>query len=316
MTSEGLSLRFADPESAAVYPADTAGEVDWQRRDALWQTVVNLPDLETGSILAPSLAVLNNWPYEFRFELSADQGRWPLPKVPSEAGHSAPAGSGDSVHGKLDCWHINKPLTGVKVQVSCAAASLPNRYLLALTARPLQLADLPEPPQQSLCVPRPVQFSQMLENPRIASRSCSPVALAMALAEHRGSRAPLHQILPLCHDPATGMYGMWPLAIRTASRFGVIGALELLSDWSMVTASLEAGYCVVASIRYAPGTLSGSPQPGTGGHLVVVYGVTDDTVLVNDPAAPNRGVVSRRYPLEQFTEAWFRHRGAAYILAS
>jgi len=156
----------------------------------------------------------------------------------------------------------------------------------------------------------------MLENPRIASRSCSPVALAMALAEHCNNRAPLHQILPLCHDAATGMYGMWPLAIRTASRFGVIGALELLPDWSMVIASLEAGHCVVASIRYARGTLSGSPQPGSGGHLVVVYGVAGDTVLVNDPAAPNHGVVSRRYPIEQFTEAWFRHRGAAYILAS
>ena len=53
-----------------------------------------------------------------------------------------------------------------------------------------------------------------------------------------------------------------------------------------------------------------------GGHLVVVYGITEDAVLVNDPAAPNRGVVPRRYPIEQFAQAWFRHRGAAYILAS
>jgi hypothetical protein len=316
MTSPAVSLRFADPDSAASYPANVAGELAWQRHSALWQTTVSLPDLEPGGILAPSLAVLNNWPYEFRFELIADQGRWPLPKVPNEAGVSAPAGSSDAVHGKLDCWHVNQTLTGVEVQVSCAAASLPTRYLLTLNSRSLRLADLPEPPMHSYRVPRPAQFSQMLENPRIASRTCSPVSLAMALDEHCGSRAALHQILPLCHDPATGMYGMWPLAIRTASRYGVIGALELLSDWSLVIASLEAGHCIVASIRYAPGTLSGSPQPGSGGHLVVVYGVDGNTVLVNDPAAPNRGVVSRCYPIEQFSEAWFRHRGAAYILAS
>ena len=52
----------------------------------------------------------------------------------------------------------------------------------------------------------------------------------------------------------------------------------------------------------------------TGGHLVVVTGVDGDSVLVNDPAAPYHGVVSRRYPLDAFSRAWFRHRGAVYIL--
>ena len=37
-------------------------------------------------------------------------------------------------------------------------------------------------------------------------------------------------------------------------------------------------------------------------------------VLVNDPAAPDHGSVRRTYPLAEFAEAWFRHRGAAYIL--
>lgn len=316
MTSDALSLRFADAQSSALYPASVSGELDWLRQDALWQATRSLPDLNTGCILAPSLAILDNWPYEFRFELIADQGRWPLPKVPSESGQSAPPGTGDSVQSKLDCWHINKPLTGVEVHVNCAAGSFPQRYLLTLTCRPLLLAELPALPEMSVSLPRPAQFSQMLENPRLAARSCSPVSLAMALEEHCGRSAPLHQILPLCQDPATGMYGMWPLAVRAASRFGVLGAIELLSDWSLVAASLETGHCVVASIRYANGTLRGSPQQGSGGHLVVVYGVTDDSVLVNDPAAPNRGVVSRSYPIEQFAEAWFRHRGAAYILAS
>ena len=111
------------------------------------------------------------------------------------------------------------------------------------------------------------------------------------------------------------MYGMWPLAIRAASRFGVIGAVELLSDWSMVLTCLAQQRPVVASIRYAQGALQGAPQAASHGHLVVVYGIDDSQVLVNDPAAPDRGSVSRRYNINEFSEAWFRHRGAAYILA-
>ena len=52
----------------------------------------------------------------------------------------------------------------------------------------------------------------------------------------------------------------------------------------------------------------------TAGHLVVVHGLEGDSVLVNDPAAPHHGAVNRRYPVTAFSEAWFRHRGAAYIL--
>ena len=72
---------------------------------------------------------------------------------------------------------------------------------------------------------------------------------------------------------------------------------------------------LVASIRYAAGELPGAPMLATGGHLVVVTGVDGEAVLVNDPAAPYHGTVSRRYPLAAFSRAWFRHRGAVYIVS-
>jgi hypothetical protein len=314
MTTASQRLRYADEITADTYPGATIGPVTWQRDAALWQTLITTAPLPAGSILAPSLALLENWPYDFQFELRAAEGCWPLPKVPSESASKAVSGDGSAVTPMLDCWHIEKPLSDVSVQVRCAAANRPERYLLAMTSRPRELTTLPAPPSRSILAPRPESLSQMLENPRTASRICSPVSLAMAITGQRPSTA-LHQILPLCLDPATGMYGMWPLAIRAASRFGMIGAVELLEDWSLVLASLDLGRPVVASIRYPKDGLAGSPQPATAGHLVIVHGIDGDRVLVNDPAAANRGTVMRRYDLAQFSEAWFRHRGAAYILA-
>jgi len=314
MTTASQRLRYADGISAAAYPAAVIGPISWQREGSLWQAQIPTSPLAAGSILTPSLSLLENWPYDFQFELRAREGCWPLPKVPSESGSKAVSGDNKTVTPMLDCWHIEKQLHDVAVHVRCAAATRPERYLLCLTSRSLKLTALPPPPSQTVHTPRPQSLSQMLENPRTASRICSPVSLAMALTGQR-PLPPMHQILPLCLDPATGMYGMWPLAIRAASRFGAIGAVELLEDWSLVIASLQRGRPVVASIRFPKDGLEGSPQPATSGHLVVVHGIDGDRALVNDPAAANRGAVMRRYDLAQFTEAWFRHRGAAYILA-
>jgi hypothetical protein len=313
MTNHLVSLRFADSQTTGCYPGTIAGELTWSRSDGLWHCEIEIGALAAGTILAPSLSVLDNWPYDFRFQLAAGDALWPLPPVPSSAGVQAPAGSDSRVQGHLDCWHIHKPVEQARLRISCAAPREISRYLLTLSGRNLELIQMPPPPTQYHGTRRPPQYSQMLENPRIARRICSPVSLAMTLALH-SRNAPLHELLPLCHDPATGMYGMWPLAVRAASRFGFLGAVELLSQWDLVTGSLDAGMPVVASIRYPAKGLPGSPMAATGGHLLVVYAVDTTHVHVNDPAAPDHGSVSRRYPLEQFTQAWFRHRGAAYIL--
>jgi hypothetical protein len=316
MTGDAFSLRLRGGNWSANYPGDTQTGPDWQRQASLWVMEIDVPDLAADSLLTPSLSVINNWPYEFEFELVCGKHRWPLPRVPSDPGSKAPVGTSNRVIGQLDCWHVRQDLCNARLRIRCAAASVPQQYLLTLSGRAMQLKDLPPPPERDVQTARPVAFSQMLENPRIASRICSPASLAMVLSGAKHTQAPLHRVVPLCRDPATGMYGMWPLAIRAASRFGIPGAVEVLSDWSLVTTSLEAGKPVVASIRYRKNTLSGSPQAASQGHLVVVYGISGSRVLVNDPAAPDRGTVNRRYDIGQFSEAWFRHRGAAYILAS
>ena len=110
-------------------------------------------------------------------------------------------------------------------------------------------------------------------------------------------------------------YGSWPLAIHCAGTHGRIGAVEAVASWEPALQVLQAGSPIVASIRFGRGELSGAPLASTGGHLVTVYGIDGEVVLVNDPAAPDADSVPRRYDLRAFTHAWLRRRGAAYLLA-
>ena len=316
MTSSTLTLRLADPLTAAAYAAPVQGEARFEPvAAARWVVAAPLGDLARGSIVTPSFTMLGQWPYAFRFSIEAEGRRYELPRVPAPppGSNNGAGSSGAALRGMFDCWHVEQPQTGAVLYCELEAAHAPERYLLTLTTRPRQLVDLPDAPSLEHRAPQPPRYSQMLENPRIAARICSPMSLAMALNDARGL-VPVHELLPLCRDPATGMYGLWPLALRAASRFGRLGAVELLSDWLPVCRSLEAGVPVVASIRYAAGALRGSPQRESAGHLVLVYGIEGDEVLVNDPAAPDRGSVARRYAIKELAEAWFRHRGAAYML--
>jgi uncharacterized protein YvpB len=52
----------------------------------------------------------------------------------------------------------------------------------------------------------------------------------------------------------------------------------------------------------------------TTGHLVVVTGYDGDAVYANDPAAPTRASVARRYAQAQFARAWLQHSGVGYVL--
>jgi hypothetical protein len=261
---------------------------------------------------------------QFRFSLEADGVPFPLHPVPA-AGERPPEGpaSGGSISTAVDCYHtlreVGEAVLNVLVSATEGEAPRPERYLLTLSIRPDEIRVTVPESVPSIRTGAPPAHSQMLENPRIAGRICSPVATAMAIGlRHRD--VDYGRVISECFDPVTGMYGIWPLAIRAAGGYGYLGAVELFSDWSPVIDCLNRGLPVVASIRYSRGALSGAPQPQTAGHLVLVHGLTPQVgdrpaaVLVNDPAAPDHGSVPRRYPLAAFTEAWFRYRGAAYIL--
>ena len=318
-----LTLRFADEKTVQHYPLEIPGPIEWHPLDEGWQATVPMPDIPARSIVAPSLSILDEPDYSFRFTFRTGNKEYALNEVPPQAPDankttSSANGSDSRVRTAIDCYHTTRKATDTSMVVTCRGSALPERYLLTISIRPEEMTVDPIGELPTVRTPLPPTRSQMLENPRIASRVCSPVSTAMALGVF-GQRVDYQGIIDACFDPVTKMYGMWPLAIRVASRHGCIGAVELMSDWSDVIAILERGYPVVASIRYGMNELPGTPQRSTGGHLVVVHGIVNSRssgqlVLVNDPAAPNHGTVTRRYPLDAFSKAWFRYRGAAYIL--
>ena len=118
-----------------------------------------------------------------------------------------------------------------------------------------------------------------------------------------------------CHDVATNAYGVWPLAINFGARLGFAGAVETFTDWSFPEQLLEQGIPLVCSVRWDKDTLKNAPMPSSQGHLVVLYGLNQDQVLVMDPAAATDDQVPRRYDAQEFSTAWLARRGAAYVFA-
>ncbi|MGE0623298.1 MAG: C39 family peptidase [Pseudomonadales bacterium] len=308
------TLRFADPITVNQYPLPIAGPAEWRRQaDGTWQASVSLPTLPAGHMIVPSLSVLERHDYRFAFSLVTEERTYALRSFPSLEDDGAFQDPSDAVvRTAIDCYHLQSAPGACRLDVRYQGHGPPSRYLLSISMRPTEM-DVVAGPLPALRAPAPPRRSQMLANPRIAARICSPMSTAMVIGTHR-PHVDYDAVVTACLDRVTGMYGLWPLAIRAASRHGLIGAVELVDGWPPVLACLARGLPVVASIRYAPDALPGAPQRATGGHLVVVHGVESETVLVNDPAAPDHGSVVRRYPAAAFAEAWFRHRGAAYML--
>jgi hypothetical protein len=272
-------------------------------------------------MIAPSLSLLDAPDHRYLFTLEADGETFELAPIPpspeDKARRNVEQNRRARVRTAIDCFHIEKAVRQARLRCTLTTSTLPSRYLLTISIRPTEIPVSAPAALPTTVASAPVAgISQMLQNPRIAARVCSPVATAMVLSAHQGARRPLvtEHVIRSCHDPVTGMYGLWPLAIRAAANAGLIGAVELFADWTPALACLSAGLPLVASIRYGRGELPGAPMAASGGHLVVVTGVDGDEVLINDPAAANHGTVSRRYPLQAFSRAWFRYRGAVYIV--
>jgi len=319
------TLRFADASTAGRYPLGIVGPAAWghvpDRQDGLLDghldghltADIALPALAGGDILVPSLALGGAATPAYQWSLVDAESTWALPIVPSTAGRPAPGVTDPRVSTHIDCFHIHGPLQAPVLRVRVAARQPPPTYLLCVSARPLALSVVAIPMQQAALPVAPPLHSQMTAPAPLASRICSPTSVDMVLA-HWGCREPRSAIVDECHDPATGMYGVWPLAINAAARRRSLGAVEVFTDWDAPTRVLQAGIPLITSIRFDSGQLPGSPLQRTGGHLVVVHAAGPDTIGVNDPAAACDAEVGRQYDARAFTDAWLRHRGAAYIL--
>lgn len=305
-------LRFADPATASRYPFAVGATLAFLPADDALTVTIPIPvTIPPGTILAASFVTPAGVTPPHAFTLHALEGTWPLLPVPSAAGErpdkvaTSPAASS-----QIDCWHATAALHDVDVRLRIACSEPPANYLLVLSWRPLRLDTPPLPPEEPVLAPAPRRLSQMLLDQRLRHHACSPTSVAMLLASGTAE-----EIAADCLDAATGLFGSWAMAVRTAGARGCVAAVELQDDWARPLQLLRLGRPFAASIRFGAGELDGAPLNATSGHLVVVYGIEGDTVLAHDPAAPDLDSVPRRYPVAQFSRAWLLQRGASYIIA-
>lgn len=299
------------------YPLPVSRDILWRREGGDLVARFELPPLEEGLLIVPSLSATGSgceWSATWHFR-NGDR-RWRLDTVPAPIPGDAPAAARERtqlsyVETQIDCF-----LTKAAIEVSFLELRLHGgaevlESLIVIASRPYQI-DAPEVGTSTVS-PLPVAtISQMQANPSIRRHICSPICLSMVMG-HAARDA--IEFAEECYDPVRKMFGIWPRNIRAANGRGFSGAIETFASLDEAAKLLEQGYPIIASIRYARGELQGAAVESTGGHLVVVRGLSERKVLVNDPAANTSDEVARAYDRREFARAWLGRRGVGYVLS-
>jgi hypothetical protein len=303
------TLRFASANVAEHHPLEIYGAAAWLPSEGGWSTTVVLHGLPNDHIVVPSCALAGRPGCDFAAQLVAAGSAWRIAPTRRSAADSADPDPRATTH--IDYFHGRADLIAPSLTVSVATPREPVDYLIEVSTREFRIApDRGTAITRRLVVP---PISQMTAPRALRYRICSPTCIAMALA-YFGIDAPLAAVVRDCLHEPSGLFGVWPLAIRAATDAGLIGAVECFSELDAAAPLLERGLPIVASIRFAAGALPGAALSATDGHMVVVTGMDAEWVYINDPAARDASTVPRQCPRDAFAEAWLTERGAAYVL--
>ncbi len=315
------AIRLANPELASTYPLHVDNQANWIAgiSSGTWQVDIALPAVPKDHIIVPSFVQIKD-PSHYYFEYCNGNTKSKLQNVPAgtqaddKANTETVANQSHAVSTHIDCWHTLLDSASSTISILVTAQEPPKHYLLVVNVRPITIQ--PKQPESGgdAMVLIPESISQMQADQAIRSRICSPTALAMGLSKYPNPPS-WSDTIQACFDPISKAYGSWPLAIRWAGEHGVVAAVETFDKWQDALRLLQQDIPLICSIRFATGALRNAPLSQTGGHLVLLYGVKGNTVLVKDPAAPEHNDVDRCYQLDEFVDAWLSRRGAAYVLA-
>lgn len=112
----------------------------------------------------------------------------------------------------------------------------------------------------------------------LAATGCGPTCLSMVVCGLTGDTSATPNLIASYAEDngyyVTGSGTSWDMMTKGASAFGVIGR-ELSLDELSVLYALEAGHPIICSMR--PGDFT------KGGHFIVLTGIKDGKIKVNDP---------------------------------
>lgn len=226
-----------------------------------------------------------------------------------------------------DTLSMQKGLEGDAVQLCCvlrredAGSPSPALRLLAATFR-LGVEDhLGDTlPHREIDLPAP-RYSQMIRDPNIGSVMCSATT-ATVMMNARGTDLLPEETAMSCWDHLYEGFGNWSFTMAAAASWGFETWLTY-ADVDTIRRELAAGYPVGCNVAYSnthERATDDAPfmenTPGfTAGHLLTVRGLTMENgremVLVCDSYGKPDGLADRKYPLDQFLQAWY---GILYIL--
>lgn len=272
--------------------------------------------------LVPSFSALTAAEYSFRFEAApaaAGPKAWVSAVSIGAARFEAIPEASGGLRSDVDVFVAATPLPLVRLRLRLRVAEpdavLRAPWLVTLSACDGGPVEAPRPtpgPPVSLGLP---PLSQIEEDERLRQRLCSPASVAMVLRS-RGWAGRVTDLAAEMFHPTLDLYGVWPCAIQAAARHGLLGYLLRFPDWTSAAWCLARGLPVVASVRYRAGELTGAAIAATPGHLLVLTGFESGEVLVNDPAAPTRAEVARRYRLDEFARVWLERAGVGYVFCA
>lgn len=158
---------------------------------------------------------------------------------------------------------------------------------------------------------------------------CSPTSTSMVLAYWGLGPTPadLSWVDPSYQDPQVdhaarntfdSTYngcGNWPFNTAYAGRFGANAFITRLRNLNEAEKFIAAGIPLVGSASFKKGEIPGMNY-GTGGHLMVIVGFTNDGKLVlNDPFAPTNSGVRKIVGRAEWEAAWLNSsRGVVYVI--
>lgn len=324
-----LTCLYPGPEGEATLPirfrpegAQALETLVFATTEDGWRATVRLPDLPAGALVVPSLILGEQLPGAYALRLLWGEGEDGIDLAPievqSDADLEAPKAhmnpvtiAGATATGGLDCVATGTALPAPRLELRGSGTAPTDAVLLvSVRARRITVRD-DGATAGELAVPG---LSQMTRPAEIARHVCSPLSVAMVLAA-AGRPVDPETFARSCEHPHHGkLFGMWPLNLARARSEGFGGLVRIFERVEEIAHLLDAGVPIIASIRFEAGRLPGAPLPRTGGHLVVLRGLGEETVLVNDPAAPSDDAVARRYDRAPFLEAWLADRGVGYLL--